>query len=261
MTEVLIPLDEPPVVARVQEALSRFAGVSPALLASRALLQRVDRKYTLAARGVEPVLAGLCSSYGVLQAGSALAARYCTIYFDTEDLRLYHAHRRGRAERYKVRVRHHVDREASFVEVKHRNALGRSIKSVLPRPFGLSTLDEEAQRFIERHCPVAARELTARLWITFRRITLVGYELDERVTIDCNLEYGNGVASEGWPDAAIAEIKQGRRANHTPSVRALRGARVAECPISKYCVATTRLSGARGNAFKPALRALEQASR
>ena len=59
---VLTPLDEPPVVARVQEALSRFSGVSQALLASRALLQRVDRKYTLAARDVEPVLARLCGT-------------------------------------------------------------------------------------------------------------------------------------------------------------------------------------------------------
>jgi hypothetical protein len=210
---------------------------------------------------VEPILAGLSSAYGVLRSGSALAARYRTVYFDTEDLRLYHAHRRGRAERYKVRVRHHLDRELSFVEVKHRNALGRSIKSVLPQPFGVSTLDAEAQTFIDRHCPIAARELTARLWIGFRRITLVGYELDERITIDCNLEYGDGVKTERWPDAAIAEIKQGRRANHTPSIRALRNARVSERAISKYCVATTRLSDARGNSFKPALRALEQASR
>jgi hypothetical protein len=261
MSDVLTSLEEPPVVARVQEALSRFSGVSQALLASRALLQRVDRKYTLAANDVEPVLASLCSGYGVLLAGGESTARYHTIYFDTEDLRFYHAHRRGRAERYKVRLRHHVDREMSFVEVKHRNALGRSNKWVLPRPFGASTLDEEAQAFIERHCRVSARELTARLWITFRRITLVGYELDERVTIDCNLEYGNGVKCEQWPNAAIAEVKQGRRANHTPSIRALRGARVAERAISKYCVATTRLSDARGNSFKPALRALEQASR
>ena len=261
MSAPLTPLEEPPFVARVQEALTRFSGVSQALLASRALLQRVDRKYTLAASDVEPVLASLSGAYGVLHAGSAVAARYRTVYFDTEDLRLYHAHRQGRAERYKVRVRHHLDREMSFVEVKHRNALGRSIKFVLPRPFGVSLLDDDAQRFVERHCPIAARELTARLWVTFRRITLVGYELDERLTIDCNLEYGNGVKSERWPAAAIAEVKQGRRANHTPSIQALRGARVFERAISKYCVATTRLSGARGNSFKPALRALEQASK
>jgi hypothetical protein len=261
MTELVSGLEDPPIVARVQEVLGRFSDVSKALLASRALLQRVDRKYTIAAHHVEPILARLGDAYGVLRAGNSVAARYRTIYFDTPELDLYHAHRRGRAERYKVRIRHHLDREMSFVEVKHRNALGRSIKSVLPKPCGVSTLDEEAQAFIERHCPIPVRRLAPRVWITYRRITLVGYELDERITIDCNLEYGDGCKSERWPAAAIAEVKQARRANDTPSIRALRGIRVRERSISKYCVATTRLSGAPGNSFKPALRALEQASR
>jgi hypothetical protein len=261
MNELLSGLEEPPLVARVQEALGRFSDVSSALLASRALLQRIDRKYTIASHQVEPVLANLGNAYGVLRSGGSLAARYRTVYFDTPDLCLYHAHRRGRAERYKVRVRHHVDREMSFVEVKHRTGPGRSIKWVLPKPFGTSTLDEEAEAFIATHCPVPARDLVPRVWITYRRITLVAYELDERITIDCNLEYGDGRTSERWPAAAIAEVKQGRRVNHTPSIKALRDARVCERAISKYCVATTRLSGAPGNTFKPALRALEQASR
>lgn len=261
MTVLLSGLEEPPIAARVQEALGRFSDVSKALIASRALLQRVDRKYTIAAHYVEPILASLGDAYGVLRAGSSLSARYRTIYFDTPELDLYHAHRRGRSERHKVRIRHHMDREMSFVEVKHRNALGRSTKSVLSQAFGISTLDEEAQAFIECHCPIPAHELGPRIWITYRRITLVGYELDERLTIDCNLAYGNGCKSERWPAAAIAEVKQGRRANHTPSILALRGARVRERSISKYCVATARLSGAPGNSFKPALKALEQASR
>lgn len=253
--------EEPPIVDGVQEALDRFSDVPQALLASRALLRRVDRKYTLAAHRVEPILANLGNAYGVLRAGSSVAARYRTIYFDTPELHLYHAHRRGRPERYKVRVRHHVDREMSFVEVKHRNAIGRSSKSVLPRPFGTSTLDDDALTFIDRHCPVSARALVPQVWIAFRRITLVGYELDERITIDCNFEYGAGCKSERWPFVAIAEIKQGRRINSTPSILALRSVGVVERSISKYCVATTRLTDAPGNVFKPALRALEQASR
>jgi hypothetical protein len=260
MTEGLSAVEEPPIVARVQEALGRFADVPHALLASRALLKRVDRKYTLAARRVEPLLMSLGGAYGVVRAGNSVAARYRTVYFDTPCLDLYHAHRRGRPERYKVRIRHHVDREMSFVEIKHRNAIGRSMKWVLPQSFGITVLDEEAQAFIERHCPVPARDLTPRVWISCRRITLVGYELDERITIDCNLEYGNGCTSERWPAAAIVEVKQGLRANHTPSIQALRCAHVRQRSISKYCVATTHLSGVTGNAFRPALRALEQAS-
>lgn len=261
MTELALSSDARQVLASVEALLSRFSAVPQALLASRALLQRVDRKYALPAHEVESIVARLGGAYGVLRAGNAVAARYHTVYFDTEDLRLYHAHRRGRAVRYKVRVRHHVDREMSFVEVKHRTALGRSVKSVLPRPFGTSVLDDEAQAFVERHCPVSARELSPRAWVAFRRITLVGYDVDERITFDCDLEYGHGSTSERWPHAAIAEVKQGRRSNRSPSIRALRCARVIERSISKYCVATARLSDVRGNAFRPAVLALERASR
>jgi hypothetical protein len=242
------------------EVLSRFADVPPPLVASRALLRRIDRKYTLPAQQLDQVLGTLSHVYGVLRAGDAVAARYRTIYFDTPDLRLYHAHRRGRSERFKVRVRHHVDRGMSFVEVKHRTAFGQSVKFVLPRPFGVSSIDGEARSFIESHCPIGGHELSPQLWVAFRRITLVGYRLDERITIDCGLEYGNDRASERWPAAAIAEVKQGRRTNSTPAVQALRGARARERSISKYCVATSRLTDTPGNAFKPALRALEQAS-
>ncbi len=243
-------------LACVEAALGPFSEVTPSLLAERALLQRVDRKYVMRARDVGPVIARLSDVYGVLRAGGALLAKYRTVYFDTEDLRLYDDHRRGRPERHKVRIRHHVDREMSFVEVKRRNAVGRSLKFVLPRPFGITVLDEEARSFVERYCGVSPAELRPRVWVTFRRLTLVGYGLDERMTFDCDFEYGDGRGREGWGNAAIVEVKQGRHSNGSPSVVALRGAGAREQSISKYCVATARLSEVRGGAFKPAVRAL-----
>jgi hypothetical protein len=261
MTELLSSSEMLPVLASAEAILRRFSAVPPELLASRALLQRVDRKYALPAHQVGSIAARLFGAYSVLRAGNALAARYRTVYYDTDDLCLYHAHRRGQAVRYKVRVRHHVDRQMSFVEVKRRNAPGRSNKFVLTRPFGISALDDEAQAFVERHCPVPVRELRPRVWIEFRRITLVGCDVDERITFDCDLEYWDSCRSERWPHAAIAEVKQGRRSNHSPSIQALRSARVIERSISKYAVATARLSDVRGNAFRPAVLALERTSR
>ena len=56
----------------------------------------------------------------------------------------------------------------------------------------------------------------------------------------------------------IAEVKQGRFSNNSPSIRALRelGVRGSRS-ISKYCLATARLSDVRTNTFKAALRAVE----
>ncbi len=248
--------DVSPALASLEAALASFSEVPPSLLAERALLQRVDRKYVMRAGDVGSVVARLSDTSGVLRAGGALLARYRTLYFDTEDLTLYDDHRRGRPERCKVRIRHHVDRQMSFVEVKRRTAVGRSLKFVLPQPFGITALDEEARSFIERHCVVKPAELRARAWVTFRRLTLVGYGLNERMTFDCDFEYGDGRRRERWASAAIVEVKQGRRSNESPSVVALRDVGAKEQSISKYCVATARLSGVRGGAFKPAVRAL-----
>ncbi len=64
---------------------------------------------------VEPLLARLAAEHSAccVQA-SKCWARYESIYLDTPDRALYHAHRCGRRPRYKVRIRHHVDRQLSL---------------------------------------------------------------------------------------------------------------------------------------------------
>lgn len=173
---------------------------------------------------------------------------------------MYHDHRRRREPRHKVRVRHHLDRELSFLEVKARRRGGRTAKARLPRPFGLECLDVEAQRFISEHCPFDPANLRACVTNEFRRVTLVGERVDERLTLDWDLWLSDDSRSERLPGVVIVEIKQGRYSNSTPAVRALRGLHVRERAISKYCLATARLTTARFNTFKPALRALEQLS-
>ena len=241
-------------------ALAALREVDIELLAARALLTRVDRKYLLPREALDELLLSFRDDYGVVRAGTRLAARYSTNYFDTSDLRMYDDHRRGRCPRYKVRVRHHVDRTLSFLEVKRKGTNQQTTKAILNRPFGTADLDPEARHFIDQHCPILAASLVSGVSIDFRRVTLVGDIANERVTIDWDVDFHHVSAGARLTHAVIVEVKQARYSNHTPAIRALRRFRIRERSISKYCIATAAVAAVKRNTFKSALRAVERLS-
>src|SRR5688572_1197274 len=151
------------------DVLDRFQEASPELLESRALQHRVDWKYLVPVRLLGRVLAELRADFHVVNAGERWIASYDTVYFDTPDRQLYHDHRRGRRPRYKVRIRHHLDRRVAFLEVKCKRRPDRTLKERLGLPFGQARLDEEARRFIHEHCPVDATSLIPCVSIAFQR--------------------------------------------------------------------------------------------
>jgi hypothetical protein len=255
MTQLAANRDFDPETPR---ALVAFREVGAELLAARALLARVDRKYLLPPDALDALLSSLRDDYGVLRAGTRLAARYSTRYFDTSDLRMYDDHRRGRCPRYKVRMRHHLDRKLSFLEVKRKGSTKQTATAILSRPFGAAELDPEGRRFIEEHCPIAAASLVSGLSIDFRRATLVGEIVNERVTIDWDFDFHHVSAGARLAHAVIVEVKQSPYSNRTPAIRALRALGIREQSISKYCIATATVSAVRSNTFKSALRAVER---
>ena len=97
--------------------------------------------------------------------------------------------------------------------------------------------------------------------MTFRRITLVGDHVDERVTVDSELEMWTDVARRSLPGVAIAEVKQARYTNDTPSVRGLRALHMRERGFSKYCLGTAMLAPVRSQGFSDSLRLLERLGR
>jgi hypothetical protein len=244
----------------VPPALTRFGDASLELLNKRSLEERIDRKYILPISTLTPLLNCLQQEYKAVRSGGALVAMYRTRYFDTPDRQMYHDHRRGRRPRYKVRVRHHLHRELSFLEVKRKGRDDRTTKMRLVRPFGDAELDETARAFIAAHCSVASEQLMPWAWVDFRRTTLVGVNFNERITFDWGLELRDEHRVVQQPGMVIAEIKQARYANRSPSVRAFRAMHVRERRVSKYCLAMVKLLAERTNTFKPALRAMEALS-
>jgi hypothetical protein len=237
-----------------------FADATPDLLEQRLLQQRVDRKFAMSRSLVPAFVGALTDSHRLLRAAGQPAATYDTCYFDTDDCRLFHEHRRGRVPRFKVRIRHQVERQLSFLEIKHKRHDGVTTKYRSPRAFRDTRLDEEAAEFIGRYAPVPALLLHPALWLTFRRATLLGVRSEERLTVDWDFQFRRSDRLIEWPRLAIVEIKLPRSHHQSPAVRSLRRLGVRETRVSKYCLGMATLTSARTSAFKPVIRALERLS-
>ena len=243
----------------VVERIAKFDVAAPALIEQRELQRRIDRKFLLSGRALPTLLGRLRDAYVLLLAGDREWARYESVYFDTPERELFHAHRRGRLPRYKIRIRHHVDRRLSFLEIKHKERSGRTTKTRLDLPFAAAALTGRERRLIEVHAPIAAARLVPCVSVVFLRLTLLGRDAPERLTIDRGLWFSNGVRVEKLPHVVVAEVKQER---HTTAgaVAALLTQQARETSVSKYCLGTVLLAPVPANVFKPALRAIERLS-
>jgi hypothetical protein len=241
------------------QILKDFTPVSAELLKERELLKRIDRKYLMSQADLPILLRRLVGDYGVLYAGKHMVARYESYYYDTPDLRAFHDHRMGRRPRFKVRIRHHVDRSKSFLEVKRKGNDGQTDKSRAEREMTPASMLPTDRAFIKDHTPYDLDQLVQTAQTHFRRVTLCSTKTAERVTIDFQLELLAGTSAPWLPGAAIVEVKQERLCHTTTAAQVLRDMRVREMSASKYCLAIARLGETgRINSFLPALKAIRR---
>jgi hypothetical protein len=241
------------------ERIDDYELASEALLKERELLDRVDRKFLTTTDLVAKFLTAIVNDYHVLGAGNSRWARYETCYFDTPELTSFHEHMRGRRPRFKVRIRHHVERERSFLEVKEKRNSGKTVKARTRHDFRDARLGAEELGFVTEHCPIPAGELEESVWTNFRRATLIGLRTNERITIDLGLRFERGGQSSVPQELAIIELKQPRFSHTTPAALALRALHIREASMSKYCAAVAELhEGARKRARQTMSRRLER---
>jgi hypothetical protein len=233
---------------------------SPELMQQRALQKRVDTKMVIDKSMLTDLVSSVTEHYALVLSTEQQEARYKNIYFDTDDHLCLRDHHRGRRPRYKVRIRHHIDRSMSFLEVKQRLSNDSTRKHRLPIPFMKENLEDNELSFIGEHLPIAPECLRPSMWINFRRITLVGLQTPERVTFDSSLTFSTGdAASMDWTHGVIVEVKQERFKPRTPIMLGLRHVRAFPTTLSKYCTgAQLLLPQVKMNRYHPRLRVLRR---
>lgn len=218
------------------------------LNASAALLRRTDRKYPLHRADAEMVLATMPEGTRLLSIDGRSSFEYQSVYFDTYAFDSYLLAARGRARRFKVRVRHYLDTGQAFLEVKVR--LGNeTVKRRIPHdPRSLFEIHPEQYPFVAdalaagRVGQVRPGWLKPALQTTYRRTTLLAPDGATRMTIDDDLRWQDlGVDRLHLPNLVIVETKTPGAASAVDRYLWSLGHRPGR--ISKYATGLAALRG------------------
>lgn len=250
-------------VPHIAEILLAFDAITLETLNAKArMLIRLDQKYIIDAANLQIALEAFRTRFDILEIGGRRSFTYATQYYDDHYQRAYYDHLQGRRKRSKVRVRHYLDADLSFLEVKLKDKRDVTIKRrmYLKKPIG--DLDAACADFVDRsHTDLYgepfSRHLHPVLGMRYNRITLVAKDGAERLTIDTAMEFrARGRRRRIAADLFIIETKSVRGNGIADAIlRELHIRPTKRC--SKYCIGMAALGKVkRANRFLPALRRL-----
>lgn len=248
----------------IQQSLVTFNPISLEALNQKAeMLDRIDNKYILTGQHLQPAFAALAEIFDILEIDEKRAFHYSSRYFDDDERRGYYDHHQRRRKRCKVRVRHYVDADLSFLEVKLKEQRSMTVKRRLAIEKPQIALDNLNMDFVntcyqESYAESFGKKLVPVIVVEYQRITLVAKQGGERLTIDTEIGFTSETVSCAAPaDVFIIETKSARGNGIADKI--LRSLHVQPTKrASKYCIgmaATGQVS--QHNSFLPALRRLQ----
>lgn len=202
------------------------------------LQTRIDRKYIVDEDVIDRLVEVLAGEIAVLDVEGRREFAYESVYFDTAELRLYHAAAYRRRRRFKVRTRTYEDSGKSMLEVKSKDGRGQTVKHRLEYDHDdRMRLTTDARRFIDDvlERSGAADGLQPTFTTRYRRATLVHPATSTRATIDVGVECSDLSGRRIEIDQPVLETKS--RQSASPFDRSLW--RFGERPVkfSKCCTA------------------------
>jgi hypothetical protein len=235
----------------IREILNQYQPITLEEMDQVKLLDRVDTKFAFNRSQLYDILEKVSDHYFVLQINKKRISQYESLYFDTPDFSLYNDHYCGKLNRFKIRLRRYVDSNLDVLEIKYKNNKYRTVKKRFPIKDFNGTLSPEALAFLKENDINNISKIEKKFWVDYKRITLVSKSNAERVTVDIDLSYRDGVFSKVSENLIIAEVKQDRSGN-SAFAGYLKQLHIRSGSMSKYCYGVALLYPAiRHNNFKP----------
>jgi len=231
--------------------IKEFDSISLAELTNYSLMNRVDTKFFFSKEYLENILKSLHSDYRMLNTNKNRFVEYSSLYFDTDDNKMYLDHHNERINRYKIRFREYLDSNLTFLEVKLKNNKGRTQKKRIKVKKCSYKFNEKENEFISQHLPKNFGSINSVLWIYFKRLTMVHKKNKERLTIDFDLEVYNDNKKIKLNNLCIAELKQEKHSFKSDFFRVMKINKLRSNRISKYCIGMNLLNNKlKYNKFK-----------
>jgi len=230
-------------------ALNQFQSVDLTGLDRVKLMNRIDQKFMLPESQLNELLLEILPHYTVLEINGKREFAYDSLYYDTGNMDLYRDHHNGKPNRVKVRKRDYLDTNTSYFEIK-RKIKGYRTEKYRVRTAMNNTIGKEEHELLEKQ-DLTHLHLIPSLKIHYRRITLAGIQVSERITIDRALAFENSDGIEQLDGIFIIEVKQDQVKRESPIIKALRKRRNRPFGISKYALGVVLLRlNSKTNAFR-----------
>ena len=244
---------------RIEEVIRQFPSLNLSQVGEAALMKRIDNKYILPQVELPQLLEDVKEYYDVLEIEEERMMLYNTLYYDFEDFDFFKMHHRGKMNRYKVRERLYANTDTSFLEIKFKDNKDKTHKYRRPIESVAGGFKQEDKDFIKSCTDVDADVLEPKLWVDYRRITLVSKKKNERSTIDVGLTFRKNDTIHSFEGIVIIETKREYGVKTTPMMDFLKQKQVRPEGFSKYCIGASMLfPELKQNAFKPKIRKAKQ---
>jgi hypothetical protein len=237
----------------LRQDISSFEPITLEELSLDTVLHRMDTKFLLHPHQLVDLITLLKNNFKVLDMDGVRLMSYETNYFDTPDLRLFLEHHNGYDRRVKIRIRSYLDSGLHFFELKKKQTGNFTIKERISLRYYSDELPADCKALI--HYPrLNLQPLQHTLKNTFRRLTFVSKEGNERITADGNIFFESESGQLLLKDIIVLELKQDRLNRQSSAYQALKKLRLQPDSFSKYAmgVVLTKLHSKYNN-FKPSL--------
>jgi len=239
------------VLNKINEVVLTYDPITLVEMDSVMLMNRFDYKYAFNIKRLPSIFKLVSNQYKVLEIDGIRGFNYKSIYFDTEDLSMYHDHQKGKPIRYKIRRREYVDSGLNFMEIKQKDGQGKTLKERIVKNKKEHHFTEQTSRFIHGRCPYVTHQLNAQLINCFIRYTLVHKTEPERLTIDIGLKFSYDNKECEIPYLVIAEVKREGETYKSTFMKLMREMSIRQSGMSKYCIGTVFLNpDIKNNNFK-----------
>jgi hypothetical protein len=241
-------------IQKIQKCLDSITPIGLDEMDNVRLMNRTDTKFVLSLKRIPELITRLEGGYKIMEIDNKRLFTYSTTYLDTIDYLFFNQHVTGKLERNKVRFRKYEDTGTTFLEVKRRTNKNRTVKYRIENNLTSdAACDVTALEFLKKYIQQSSLLLRPVLINSFKRVTLVGAEMNERVTIDYDLSFSNpNGAHSNMPFIAIIELKKDGYVKWSPAANILKNSFIHPTGFSKYCIGTSILNNhPRINMIKP----------
>jgi len=220
----------------ITHIIDHFSPISLNDVDTKILLpNRIDTKFIFSSHILNHILAQLADEYQILEINNEKWQTYSTFYYDTPEKKFYFHHHQGKANRYKIRIRHYHTTKDVFFELKSKSNLSITRKKRI-RLSEQINYDAELPQLLKKVGIHDDLNLELSLANKFTRITLANVEKNERATIDFDLSFTKNGEEIGLPYLVICEVKTNKKFSNSTLYKVLKTQRIYPTRISKYVV-------------------------